>query len=263
MTTTLEPLERGGCGGTAHMVFGIPVQKNLDIVSPSSKMDNYAVHERVVLSRNIIFLWLLEMVQGHRLYPEEPNRRQCLQLNKEEDKEEEDKEEEEEDKEEEEEEEQTITGNLPLDIKHTNNGVIQISGDIQLELDQAGEVATAAHFQGDIQGQNALRSAIKFPTSPSNGIDNYEVADLFLCHLPQKLNCHLSWHLWAAKHGKSEVDGHFGLLSRFYNEETKKTRIDTMEQFIPEMQSAIEKDHLMKNVFILKHLPDNLENNFG
>ncbi|KAH3743971.1 hypothetical protein Pelo_14631 [Pelomyxa schiedti] len=34
--------------------------------------------------------------------------------------------------------------------------------------------------------------------------------------------------------------------------------IDTMEQFIPEMQSAFEKDHLMKNVFILKY-PAHLE----
>ncbi|KAH3722821.1 hypothetical protein Pelo_18473 [Pelomyxa schiedti] len=101
-------------------------------------------------------------------------------------------------------------------------------------------------------------SDIKLFTDKGPHFDNYEVAHLFLCHLPQKLNCHLSWHLWAAKHGKSEVDGHFGLLSRFYNEWTKKTRIDTMEQFIPEMQSAFEKDHLMKNVFILKY-PAHLE----
>ncbi|KAH3745461.1 hypothetical protein Pelo_13160 [Pelomyxa schiedti] len=101
-------------------------------------------------------------------------------------------------------------------------------------------------------------SDIKLFTDKGPHFDNYEVADLFLCHLPQKLNCCLSWHLWAAKHGKSEVDGHFGLLSRFYNEQTKKTRIDIMEQFIPEMQSAIEKDHLMKNAFILKY-PAHLE----
>ncbi|KAH3731467.1 ATP-dependent DNA helicase pif1 [Pelomyxa schiedti] len=200
-----------------------------------------AVHERVVLSRNIIFLRLLEMVQGHRLYPGEPNRRQHLQLNKEEEdkeeedkeeqyKEEEDKEEEEEDKEdkeeeeeeeedkeeedkEEEEEEQTITGNLPLDIKHTwrhwfphwqvwaqslvdNNpnlrgeggsNLVQATGarlhlgerlyfpaqlqdqfydnlpeDIQLELDQAGYVAAAAHFQFP-QAQNPSNQDTNLP----------------------------------------------------------------------------------------------------
>ncbi|KAH3762121.1 hypothetical protein Pelo_6042 [Pelomyxa schiedti] len=82
---------------------------------------------------------------------------------------------------------------------------------------------------------------------------NFEVAHLFLCHLPQKLNCRLSWHLWAAKHAKSKVDGTLGCPDF-----TKKTRIDTMGQFIPEIQSAFEKDNLMKNVFILKY-PAHLE----
>ncbi|KAH3714543.1 hypothetical protein Pelo_18947 [Pelomyxa schiedti] len=94
-----------------------------------------------------------------------------------------------------------------------------------------------AFIQQPSNPHNSWISDIKLFTDKGPHFHNFEVAHLFLCRLPQKLNCHLSWHLWAAKHGKSEVDGHFGLLSRFYNERTKKTRIDTMEQYTPSSPS--------------------------
>jgi len=84
---------------------------------------------------------------------------------------------------------------------------------------------------------------------------NKELAHFLLLNVTQLLHCDVHWNLWAAKHGKSDVDGHFGHLSRWYKDTTTNVAINTIEEFIHHITQTITTKKI-NNVTLLKY-PEN------
>lgn len=67
-----------------------------------------------------------------------------------------------------------------------------------------------------------------------------EFAQYALNDIPLKYQKNIEWNLFGEYHGKSVVDGHFGLLSRFFSEIEKQKNINCIDELIVELRKKID-----------------------
>ena len=76
---------------------------------------------------------------------------------------------------------------------------------------------------------------------------SFEFAHAVLRELPEKLSIPVQWNLFGECHGKSLVDGHFGLLSRWLSEGEKTRQVKDMRGCIEMMQEMLQRSNSLKS----------------
>jgi hypothetical protein len=73
-----------------------------------------------------------------------------------------------------------------------------------------------------------------------------EFAHTVLRELPERLSIPVQWSFFGEHHGKSLVDGHFGLLSRWLSEGEKSRPVENMQSCIDLMREKINGSNALK-----------------
>ena len=75
---------------------------------------------------------------------------------------------------------------------------------------------------------------------------SFEFAHTVLRELPEKLSIPVQWSFFGEHHGKSLVDGHFGLLSRWLGEGEKSRPVENMQSCIDLMREKLNGSNAHK-----------------
>ena len=70
-----------------------------------------------------------------------------------------------------------------------------------------------------------------------------ELAHYLLKIVPVEFNIQVTWNFFVEHHGKSIVDGHFGVLSRMKTQIETRVQVDTIDQLIAELQKKEREAH--------------------
>jgi hypothetical protein len=75
---------------------------------------------------------------------------------------------------------------------------------------------------------------------------SFEFAHTVLRELPERLSIPVQWSFFGEHHGKSLVDGHFGLLSRWLSEAEKSRPVESVQSCIDLMREKIHGSNILK-----------------
>lgn len=75
---------------------------------------------------------------------------------------------------------------------------------------------------------------------------SFEFAHAVLRELPERLSIPVQWSFFGEHHGKSLVDGHFGLLSRWLSEGEKSRPVENVQSCIDLMREKIDGSNRLK-----------------
>jgi hypothetical protein len=75
---------------------------------------------------------------------------------------------------------------------------------------------------------------------------SFEFAHAVLRELPERLSIPVQWSFFGEHHGKSVVDGHFGLLSRWLKEGEKSRPVENMQSCIDLMREKLHGSNALK-----------------
>ena len=75
---------------------------------------------------------------------------------------------------------------------------------------------------------------------------SFEFAHTVLRELPERLSIPVQWSFFGEHHGKSLVDGHFGLLSRWLSEGEKSRPVENVQSCIDLMREKIDGSNALK-----------------
>jgi hypothetical protein len=121
-------------------------------------------------------------------------------------------------------------------------------------------------FVKDCLSKLLTSSTIPILTSLSIWTDNArhfhskEIAYCLLYDIPRRFSLKTEWNLYGEYHGKTLVDGHFGLLSRWINEGEKYQGIYNKEDCISFLKEQVRCSNIYKSS--TKH-PDQLDIDFN
>jgi hypothetical protein len=76
---------------------------------------------------------------------------------------------------------------------------------------------------------------------------SFEFAHTVLRELPEKLSIPVQWSFFGEYHGKSLVDGHFGLLSRWLSEGEKSRPVENVQSCIDLMREKLNGSNALKS----------------